>query len=81
MTEIFLIDNARTCGLGMDVVSQEGVCNWCGQLGGRRIGKGLLSSRPLIGSPEKNQFLYRHREVGLRSGAILSCRPYIRSVF
>ena len=21
---------------------QEGVCNWCGQLGGRRVGKGVI---------------------------------------
>ena len=34
---------------------QEGVRNWCGQLGAMRVGRGLLSSRALIRSPEKIQ--------------------------
>ena len=41
---------------GILACPQEGVCNWCGQLGGGGSERGLLilSSLALIRSPEKN---------------------------
>ena len=50
---------------------QEGVCNWCGQLGGRRVGKGVITITCAYPVPGK-KINYRHREV--RSGAILSSK-------
>ena len=49
---------------------QEGVCNWCGQLGGRRVGKVVIIIMCADPVPGK-KFNYRHRE--LRSGAMFSC--------
>ena len=36
---------------------QEGVCNWCGQLGGSRVGKGVIvitCADPVPGKRKKN---------------------------
>ena len=39
---------------------QEGICNWCGQLGGRLVGKGVIIVTCADMSPVKNVITCRH---------------------
>ena len=41
---------------------QECVCNWCGQLGGRRVGKGVIIIT--CANPVPGKFFLRHRDRG-----------------
>ena len=44
--------------------AQEGVCNWCGQLG--ESGGSVLSSRALIGYPENIRYIHGEERCGAK---------------
>ena len=58
---------------------QEGVCNWCGQLGGRRVGKGVIiiaCADPV--SRKKCHYIYAY--IGRYVLGLFEPQAYVRSI-